>query len=103
MFERKDEEEYFREMATLQQTTTAGTYVGEFQRILVMVTDVSDNRITFLFMKGLKEPLKVLVKAFDPLTLQDAIKRALTLEDSTLPRTKQVTPCDVPLVQLVGP
>jgi len=43
-------------------------------------------------MKGLKEPLKGLIKAFDPPTLQDAIKRVLTLEDCTLPRTKQVTP-----------
>jgi len=30
-FERKDEEEYFREMATLQQITTVVTYVEEFQ------------------------------------------------------------------------
>jgi len=65
-FEKKDEEEYFRDMATLQQITTMGSYVEEFQRILIMILDVSVKRIAFLFMEVLKEPLKGLVKVFDP-------------------------------------
>lgn len=66
-------------MATLQQAAIMGTYVEEFQRFLVMVLDTSYRMITLLFMEGLKEPLKGLVKAFDPPDIQDAINRDLTI------------------------
>lgn len=49
-FEKKDEEEYFRELATLQQTTTVEAYIEEFQKISVMVTNISDKRVSFLFI-----------------------------------------------------
>jgi len=44
-----------------------------------MVCDVSEDRIMFLFIEGLLEPFKGLVKAFTPPTLQDAIRKALDL------------------------
>jgi len=53
-------------MATLHQVTTKGTYFEEFQRVLVMLSNVLDIRIAFLLMEGLREPLKGLFKAFDP-------------------------------------
>eukprot|EP01018_Ginkgo_biloba_P004218 Gb_09021 [translate_table: standard] len=82
-FERKDEE-YFRELARIRHQTSVESYVTEFQRVAVMVPNVLERRLTFLSIKGLFKPLKGLVKAFAPSSLQDAIKRALTLEPSTL-------------------
>jgi len=61
-----------------------------------MVLDILDRRIAFPFMEGLKEPLKGLFKSIDPHTLQDEINKSLTLEYSTLPRTKQVIPYHKP-------
>ena len=47
-----------------------------------MVTDVSENRLTMLFTEALTKPLWRWVKAYKPLTLQDAISRARDLRDS---------------------
>ena len=52
-----------------------------------MVTDVSESRLTMLFTEGLIEPLRGWVKAYKPLTLQDAISRARDLQDS-IPKNK---------------
>ncbi|XP_059064617.1 uncharacterized protein LOC131856731 [Cryptomeria japonica] len=45
-----------------------------------MVPDISEKRIIYLFLDGLEDPIKGLVKAFSPSTLQEAIKRSLQLE-----------------------
>lgn len=55
--------------------------------------------ITFLFMEGLRETLKGLVKSFDPPTLQDIIKRTLTLVDSTISKTKYMAPYHRPSIR----
>ena len=47
-----------------------------------MVTDVSENRFSVLFTEALTKPLRGWVKAYKPLTLQDAISRARDLQDS---------------------
>ena len=49
-----------------------------------MVPDISDRRLVVLFTKGLSEPLKGWVKAFDPFNLQEAIKKARSMEQATL-------------------
>jgi hypothetical protein len=54
-------------------------YIEEFQRIAVMVQDVSQSRLMMLFTEGLMEPLKGWVKAFKPTNLQDAIWRTRDL------------------------
>ncbi|KAH9323777.1 hypothetical protein KI387_018416 [Taxus chinensis] len=56
-------------------------YVAEFQRLSVMITDATENRLIVLFIEGLVEPLKDLVRTFDPLSLQEAIKKSLDLEE----------------------
>lgn len=43
-----------------------------------------------IFMKGLKQPLKGLIRAFDTTTLQDTIKKALALKSSSTTPTKEV-------------
>ena len=75
-FDRKDPEIHFRELAQLKQTGSAESFISEFQRLAVMVTDVSESRLTMLFTEALMEPLWGWVKAYKPLTLQDAISRA---------------------------
>ena len=68
-FDKKDLEIHFRELAQLKQTVSAEAFISEFQRIAVMVTDVSDDRLTMLFIEALTEPLRGWVKAYKPLTL----------------------------------
>lgn len=45
-----------------------------------MALDVAKQKLSVLLVERLPKPLKVLVKAFDPVTLQDAMKRVLKLE-----------------------
>ena len=47
-----------------------------------MVPDISDRRLIVLFTEGLSEPLKGWVKAFDPFHLQEAIKKARSMEQA---------------------
>ena len=68
-FDRKDPEIHFKEMAQLKQTGSAEAFISEFQRIGVMVTDVSESRLTMLFTEALTEPLWGWVKSYKPPTL----------------------------------
>jgi hypothetical protein len=74
-FDKKDPEIHFRELAQLRQTCTPYAYITDFQKIAVMVTKISQQRLVMLFTEGLVEPLRGWVKAFRPTTLQDAIMR----------------------------
>lgn len=81
-FDLRDEDEYFWDLASVKQKGSIDAYIAEFQQKVVMVPNISQKRMTSLFEEGLLEPLKCLVKAFSPITLQEAIKRALALEHS---------------------
>ena len=72
-FDRKDPEIHFRELAQLKQTGSVEAFISEFQRVVVMVRDVSESMLTMLFTEALIEPLRGWVKAYKPSTLQDAI------------------------------
>jgi hypothetical protein len=74
-FDQGDPKLHFRELTQLRQTGSPEVYIEEFQRITVMVQDVSQSRLMMLFTEGLMEPLKGWVKAFKPTNLQDAIWR----------------------------
>jgi len=47
-----------------------------------MVLDVMEKRLIILFVEGLGDSLKGLVRAFELGSLHEAIRRALSLEDS---------------------
>ncbi|XP_057846650.2 uncharacterized protein LOC131056314 [Cryptomeria japonica] len=79
-FEKKDPEIHFRELAQLKQYGTIDAYIVEFQRLSVMVTGITERRLVILFSEGLTEPLKGWIKAFDPPTLQEAMKKARNME-----------------------
>ena len=43
-FDKKDPEIHFRDLAQLKQTDSAETFISEFQRVSVMVSDISESR-----------------------------------------------------------
>ena len=93
-FDRKDPELYFRELAQIRQTGTPDAYISEFQRTAVMVSDVSEDRLTMLFVEGLTEPLRGWIKVFRPKTLQEAIMKTRDMEGA-VPKTRfppKITP-----------
>jgi hypothetical protein len=90
-FDRRDPKIHFRDLAQLRQTGTAKAFISEFQRVAVVVTDISEPRLVMLFTKGLIEPLRGWVKAYRPHNLQDAIRRTGDLADS-VPKTKPFVP-----------
>ena len=94
-FDRKDPEIHFKDLAQLRQTSIAEVFITEFQRVFMVVIDISEPRMIMLFTEGLTEPLRGWVKAYSPPTLQDAILRTQDLEDSA-PNTKTFSKPFVP-------
>lgn len=89
-FEMKDPKDHFREMARLKQTGSAEAYISKFLRLSVMVPNLSESRRVFMFIEGLAEPLKGLVKSNIPTTLQGAVGRVRDLQDS-IPKGQSTT------------
>lgn len=56
-FDRKKEDDCFRDLTSLRQSEAVDEYVAEFQRIAVMIHNISEGRLTFMFLEGLMEPL----------------------------------------------
>jgi hypothetical protein len=94
-FDRRDPEIHFRYLAQLRQIGTIETFISEFHRVEVAVTDIYEPQLIMLFTEGLTKPLKGWVKAYRPQTLQDAIRRTRDLADS-VPKTKPFTKPFIP-------
>ena len=77
----------FRELVHVKKTRTPKAYFSKFQNLVLRVTDIFESRLILLFIEGLTEPLKELVKAYRPSTLQDAMSRTRYLQD-VIPRTR---------------
>jgi hypothetical protein len=56
--DKKAPEIHFEDLAQLRQTGIAKTFITEFQRVAMAVTDMSEPRLIMLFIKGLIEPLR---------------------------------------------
>ena len=52
-FDRKDPQIHFRKLYQLKQTGSIEAFISEFQRVVVMVTNVSENRLIMLFSEVL--------------------------------------------------
>ena len=87
IFERKDTKLPFKEIAQLKKIGTPEAYMLEFENLSVMVSDVLMARLVLLFTKGLKEPLKGLMKTHEPATLKDAMNLTRDLQN-VLPKIK---------------
>jgi hypothetical protein len=77
-FDQGDPKLHLRELTQLKKTGSLEIY-KEFQRVAVMVPDVSQVRLIMLFTEGLMEPLRGWFKDFKPSNLQEAIWRTRDL------------------------
>jgi hypothetical protein len=69
-FDQGDPKLHFRELTQLKKTGTTEAFIEEFQRLAVMVPDVSESRLMMLFFEGMTEPLCGWVKDFKPNTFR---------------------------------
>jgi hypothetical protein len=70
-------------LAQLKKTGEIESYIIEFQRLVVLVRDISKRRLVVSFMDGLIELLKSWVKGFNLDTLAAIIKKARDMAPST--------------------
>ena len=82
-FDSKYRELHIRQIAQIKQTDMVDSYMIEFHRLEVMVSDVSESWLIMLFVEGLSEPLHGWVKAFKPSLLHDVIHRVQNMEGAT--------------------
>ena len=68
-FDWRDSEEHFVELTKLKQTGNPETYISEFLRLSVMVPVLSVPRMIYMFIDGLEEPLRGLVRSTRPTAL----------------------------------
>ena len=78
-FDRRDPEEHFVELMRLKQTGSPDTYISDFLRLSVMLPDLSAAWMIYMFIEGLAEPLRGLVRSTRPTTLHDAVGRTRDL------------------------
>ena len=64
----------------MKQTRNLEAYIYELQKLYFMLTDISESRLILLFIEIFVEPLKGLVKAYRPSTLQEALNRTRDLQ-----------------------
>lgn len=55
-------------------------FVAKFQRLAVMTHHLPEERLVFILIKGLMEPLRGMVKVSSPRSLDDAIRATYDLE-----------------------
>ncbi|KAH9323944.1 hypothetical protein KI387_018583, partial [Taxus chinensis] len=79
----KDAVKHFKELTHLRQTGSLDVYIADFQRLSIRFPNVSEMRLTSLFIVELIDARAGLMKAFEPSSLHDAIRRARDLELST--------------------
>ena len=82
-FDGKYSELNFEDLAQLRQTRSVNQFITEFQKLFVLVTNMSERRRVVLFIDGLTEPLKGWVKGFNPATLLEAISKARSMASSS--------------------
>ena len=87
IFERKYPELPFKELAQLKQVGTPEAYMLEFEKLSVMVSNVSMSSLVLFFTQGLTESLRGILKFHKPTTLKDAMNLTRDLQN-VLPRTK---------------
>lgn len=87
-FDQTHPQKHFKELTRIRQRGILEEYITEFQRLAVMVPEISEERLTYLFIEGLSDSLHGLVSAFDPTTLKEAIRKATCLNTKTRERER---------------
>ena len=60
-----------------------GEYSLKFLELSVVIPDIPQKRLTYMFMKGLKDPIKGVVKPHEPQNLEEAIRKAKKVDNNT--------------------
>lgn len=94
-FDTKDPKLYFWELTQLQKTWSVESYIAKFQRLVVMVTDLSMDQMVMLFIEGLLEPLRCWVRSYQLVTLQDTISRVRDMQDA-VPKARFLPKLTIP-------
>jgi hypothetical protein len=95
-FDREDPKLHFKELTQIRQTGSTKAFIEEFQRVAVMVLDMLESKLLMMYMEGLTKPLHGCVKAFKPITLQDAIERTRDLVGVTCKNKVTTRPPIIP-------
>ena len=82
-FDRVDPEWYFKRLTQIKQEGSVSEFAREFKKLSAMVPELSQKRLTYLFIDGLKEPIKSAIGAHEPTNLEEAIQKALKFEPPT--------------------
>lgn len=91
-FDEKDSEWYFQELVLLKQTGTVDEFISQFQELSVMIPDLPQKRLTHMFIEGLKDLTKNVVKPFEPQNLAEAIRKARRVESNQSKEKAKVYP-----------
>ena len=79
-FDQIDPEWYFKRLTQLRQEGSVMEFAREFEKLSAVVPKISQRRLTYLFIDGLKESIKSAMGAHDPKKLEDAIQKALKFD-----------------------
>ena len=90
-FDEKDTEWYFQELTHLKQIGSLHEYVKQFQELAIMIPDLFQKRHTRMFIEGLKETTKLMVKPHEPQNLAKAIRKAKMVESNNKERNRNFT------------
>lgn len=90
-FDRKDPELHFRELGNLKKRDNTKASLAEFQRLLVMVSNISEVRLIMLFIDGFFEPLRGWVQSNWSLSFQDVVSRGRGMLD-VVSKTRALEP-----------
>ena len=90
-FNWRDPEQHFVELTKLKQTGSPEAYIADFLGVSVMVPYLSVTQMIYMFVEGLAEPLRGLVRSTRPATVEDDIRRTRDLQDA-FPRMRTPYP-----------
>ena len=79
-----DLEAHFVELTKLKKLGDLETYIFEFLKLSVMVSNLTMNRRIYMFIDGMDEPLHGLVRSTRPNTLQEAVEKARDLKHALI-------------------
>lgn len=73
-FDSKDLELHLKDLTQLKQTRTVEQYISEFEKLVVLVTEISERHKIVIFIDGLSDSLKGWVKSLNPLIYKQLSK-----------------------------
>ena len=79
IFDPRDLEAHLVGLTKLKQLGYLETYIYEFLKLSIMISDLTMTKIVYMFIDGMVEPLHGFVKSTRPTMLQEAMERARDL------------------------